>query len=132
MLSLSTMGNSALCNPYLRWDQQHPDLLHEIMTSVTSTQCWPCPYYGAKTHFPDNCPRSPFRDSTQRAKPPNRRESEPPICGDYYNGHCTQMHAHFNTSVCHARGPIHESPVQTGDRPLTVRPCLAMHTLHTL
>ena len=28
-------------------------------------------------------------------------------------------YAHFNTSVCHARGPIHVSPVQTGDQPLT-------------
>jgi len=41
-----------------------------------------------------------------------------------------EMHAHFNTSVCHARGPIHESPVQTGDLPLTNSE--AMHTLHTL
>ena len=29
-----------------------------------------------------------------------------------------KTHAHFNTSVCHARGPIHVSPVQT-DQPLT-------------
>jgi len=98
------------------------------MTSVTSAQCWP---RGAKTHFPDNCPQSPFRDSTQQARPPNRRESRPPICGDYNNGHCTRnAHAHFSTSVCHARGPIHESPVHW---PLTNSEAVPGHayTAHT-
>ena len=79
----------AVCNPHLRWDQRHTDLWHEPMTSVTGTRRWPCPYCGARTHFPDNCPRSPFRDSTQQARPSNRRDSGPPICGDYNNDRCT-------------------------------------------
>ena len=43
MLGLSTYDGQfrtmAACNPHLQWDQRHPDLWHETMTSVTSTQC---------------------------------------------------------------------------------------------
>ena len=44
-----------------------------------------------------------------------------------------KTHAHFNTSVCHARGPIHVSPVQTGDWPLTNNEAMPGHayTAHT-
>ena len=95
----------AAWNPYLRWDQRHPDLWHETMTSVTSTQRWPCPYCGARTHFPDNCPRSPFRDSTQRGRPPNRRESGPPICGDYNNNRYTRNACTFQHICLSCKGP---------------------------
>ena len=44
-----------------------------------------------------------------------------------------ETHAYFNTSVCHARGPIHVSPVQTGGRPLTNSGAVPGHayTAHT-
>ena len=44
-----------------------------------------------------------------------------------------KTHAHFNTSVCHARGPIYTSPVQTGDQPLTNSEAMPGHayTAHT-
>ena len=44
-----------------------------------------------------------------------------------------EMHAHFNTSVCHARGHIHVSPVQTADRPFTNSEAMPSHayTAHT-
>ena len=123
----------AACNPYLWCDQRHPDLWHETMTYVTSTQCWPCSYCGARTHFPDNCPRSPFRDSTQRARPPNRRESGPPIYGNYNNGRCTRNAYTFQHICLSCKGTHHVSPVQTGDRPLTNSEAMPGHayTAHT-
>ena len=38
-----------------------------------------------------------------------------------------ETHAYFNTSVCHARGPIHVSPVQTGDWPLINSEAMPSH-----
>ena len=87
----SQFHTMAASNPYLRWDQRLPDLWHGTVTSTTNTntQRWPCPYCGAKNHFPDNFPHSPFCDSSQRTRPPNRREPGPPICGDYNDGQCS-------------------------------------------
>ena len=44
-----------------------------------------------------------------------------------------ETHAYFNTSIFHARGSIHESPVQTGDQPLTNSETMPGHayTAHT-
>ena len=44
-----------------------------------------------------------------------------------------ETHAHFNTSVCHVKGSILVSPVQTGDRPLTNGEAVPGHayTAHT-
>ena len=39
------------------WDQRHPDLLLECLAlGNKEQQRWPCPYYRATTHFPENCP----------------------------------------------------------------------------
>ena len=44
-----------------------------------------------------------------------------------------ETYAHFNTSVCHVKGPIHVSPVQTEDWPLTNSEAVPSHayTAHT-
>ena len=96
-------------NPYLQWDQCLPDMWHKTVTSATNAQGWPCTYCGAKTHFPDNCPRLPFRNGSQSTRPPNLRESRPPNSAQ-------EMHALFSTSACLARAPIHMTPMQIGDQ----------------
>jgi len=95
----------AASNPYLRWDQRHQELWYENMSSTTTTQRWPCPYCGAKNHYPDNCPHSPFRDSSQRSRPPNRRTPGTPICGDFNNGQCTRNACSFQHICLTCKGP---------------------------
>ena len=88
----------AASNPHLRWDLRHPELWYEAMTTANTqkeNKRWPCPYCGAKNHFPENCPRSPFRDSSQYNRPSNRRAPGTPICGDFNNGQCTRNACNF-------------------------------------
>ena len=83
----------AAADPLLRWDQRHSNLWLECLaSSQQSTKYWPCPYYIATNHFPENCPHSPFctkiRElSDHRAS--NSRPSTRPICGMFNQGHCT-------------------------------------------
>ena len=66
----------AASNPYLPWDQHHKELWYENMSNTTTTWRWPCPYCGAKKHYPDNCPHSPFCDSSQCSRPPNWQNTQ--------------------------------------------------------
>ena len=60
----------AASNPCVRWDQRHTELWYEAMaTAQWDTRRWPCLYCGAKNHFPENCLRSPFCDSSKHTKP---------------------------------------------------------------
>ena len=58
----------AASNPSLRWDTRHPDLWLQCITpsSIQPSNKWPCPFYGAATHFPDRCT---FRANTSRQLP---------------------------------------------------------------
>ena len=45
----------AASNPHLRLDLRHPELWYEAMATANTqkdTKRWPCPYCGAKNHFP--------------------------------------------------------------------------------
>ena len=48
----------AASNPSLHWETRNPDLwLQCLMTSGTQqSNRWPCPFCGATTHFPNQCP----------------------------------------------------------------------------
>ena len=47
----------AASDPSLRWDIRHTDLWLQCVTSTSSPMSrWPCPYCGATTHYPSNCP----------------------------------------------------------------------------
>ena len=86
----------AAANPLLRWDQRHSDLWLECLAPRnTEQQRWPCPYCKATTHFPENCPRSPFRDSKPSSAPPEYRKSLPPICGEFNQGRCTRANCNY-------------------------------------
>ena len=137
----------AASNPFLRWDQHHQELWYENMSNPNTSQRWPCPYCGAKNHYPDNCPHSPFRDSLQRSRPPNRRTSRAPICGEFNNGQCTRnacifQHICFTCKgphpriSCPDRRPATQKPVRPtsghGDRSfLSVTKPLIDHCLHS-
>ena len=54
----STFHTLAAANPLLCWDQQHPDLWLECLTSGQQNEHWPCPYCRTTNHFPSNCPHS--------------------------------------------------------------------------
>ena len=98
----------AASNSYLRWDQCHPDLWLEALAlgnlDKQSSKRWPCPYCKATTHFPENCPRSPFRDNLQSARTTNRRASIPPICGDFNNGNCSRRVCSFKHICLSCKG----------------------------
>ena len=98
----------AASNPHLRWDLRHPELWYEAMATANTqkdTKRWPCPYCGAKNHFPENCPRSPFRDSSQHHKPSIRRAPGPAICGDFNNGQCSRNICNFQHICLSCKGP---------------------------
>ena len=98
----------AASNPHLRWDLRHAELWYEAMATPNiqrDTKRWPCPYCGAKNHFPENCPRSPFCDSSQYNRPPNRRASGATICGDFNNGQCTRNTCNFQHICLSCKGP---------------------------
>ena len=104
-------------------------------------------YCGAKNHYPDNRPHSPFRDSSQRSRPPNRRTSGASICGEFNNGQCTRnactfQHICFTCKgphpriSCPDRRPATQKPVRPtsghGDRSfLSVTKPLIDHCLHS-
>ena len=86
----------AAANPLLRWDQRHPDLWLECLAlGNKEQQCWPCPYCKATTHFPENCPWSPFRDSKSTPTPAEPRRPLPPICGKFNQGRCTRATCNY-------------------------------------
>ena len=98
----------AASNPHLRWDLRHAELWYEAMATPNTqrdTKRWPCPYCGAKNHFPENCPRSLFRDSSQYNRPPNRRAPGATICGDFNNGQCTRNTCNFQHICLSCKGP---------------------------
>ena len=98
----------AASNPHLRWDLRQPELWYEAMASANTqkdTKRWPCPYCGAKNHFPENCPRSPFHDSSQHNKPSNHRAPRPAICGDFNNGQCSRNIYNFQHICLSCKGP---------------------------
>ena len=99
----------AACNPLLRWDQRHPELWYEAMATAGNTQPgtkrWPCPYCGAKNHFPEDCPRSPSRDSSQHTRPSNHRIAETLVCGDFNNGQCSRNVSTFQHICLSCKGP---------------------------
>ena len=81
------------------------------------TKRWPCPYCGAKNHFPENYPRSPFRDSSQHTKPTNSRTPGTLICGDFNNGHCIWRACNFQHICRLCKGPHPVTSAQTGVQP---------------
>ena len=58
----------AVSNPSLRWDTRHHDLWLQCITPscVQQSSRWPCPFCGATTHFPDQCP---FHANSSRQLP---------------------------------------------------------------
>ena len=98
----------AASNTHLRWDQRHPDLWLEALAlgnlDKQSSKRWPCPYCKATTHFPENCPRSPFRDNLEPTGTTNHRASGTPICGDFNNGNCTRRVCSFKHICLSCKG----------------------------
>ena len=109
----------AASNPQLRWDLRHPDLWLDSLAIQTSTSSstrsrWPCTYCGSTYHFPDRCPRCPFRasqqdssfSSTQRGSGPNLPQrdsgSRSLTCRDFNNGTCNRNPCRYqhNCYVC--------------------------------
>ena len=84
----------ATSNPSLHWDQRHLELWYEVMAAANNTnqdkKWWSCAYRWAKNHYYENCPCSPFCDSSQYPKSSNLRVPGAPICSNFTNGHCTR------------------------------------------
>ena len=110
----------AASNPQLRWDSRHPDLWLDSLAIQTSSNSatrsrWPCPYCGSTYHFPDRCPRCPFRasqqdssfNSTQRGPGPNPPQRDPGsrslTCRDFNNGTCNRNPCRYQHN-CYACG----------------------------
>ena len=97
----------AAANPLLCWDQRHPDLWLECLAlGNKEQQHWPCPYCKVTTHFPENCPQSPFRHN-KTPTPPEPGRSLLPIRGEFNQGHCTRAtckYRHISLS-CQANHP---------------------------
>ena len=110
----------AASNPQLRWDSRHPDLWLDSLAIQTSSNSatrsrWPCTYCGSTYHFPDLCPRCPFRasqqdssfNSTQRGPGPNPPQRDPGsrslTCRDFNNGTCNRNPCRYQHN-CYACG----------------------------
>ena len=108
----------AASNPQLRWDSRHSDLWLDSLDIQTSSNSstrsqWPCTYCGSTYHFPDRCPRCPFRvsqqgfNSTQQgpgSNPPQRdSDARSLTCRDFNNGTCNRNPCHYQHN-CYACG----------------------------
>ena len=93
----------AAADPTLHWDQRHVDLWLEcIAPSKESQRRWPCSFCGSTFHFPENCPKCPFRAGKQPPKPPDVRRPQHPICRDFNSSQCTRAACKYH-HICAIR-----------------------------
>ena len=117
----------ATANPLLRWDQRHPDLWLECLAlGNKEQQRWPCPYCKATTHFPENCPQSPFRHNKSTPTPPEPGRFLPPICSEFNQGGCTRATCKYRHLPVLSRQPpsnqLPQKPEQAYQVMITLRP----------
>ena len=95
-------------NSHLCWDQHHPEFWLEALAlgnpdKQTSIR-WPCSYHKGINHYPENCPRSPFRDNLQLPRATNHRGSVTLICDDFNNRNCSRHVCHFKHICLSCKG----------------------------
>ena len=95
-------------NLHLHWDQHHPDFWLEALAlsniDKQSSKRWPCLHCKATTHFPENCPRSPFREDIQSPRITTRRGLVTPIYSDFNNGNCSSCVCSFKHICLSCKG----------------------------
>ena len=98
----------AAANMHLYWDQHHPDLWLEALAlgnlDKQTSKRWPCLYCKATTHYPENCPCSPFLDNLQSLRATNHRGSVTPTCGDFNERNCSCHVCHFKHICLSCKG----------------------------
>ena len=88
----------AAADSTLHWDKCHIDLWLECIAPTKQPQKhWPCSFCGSTFHFPENCPKCPFRADKQLPKLPDFRRPQQPTCGDFTSSRCT----HTSCRYCH-------------------------------
>ena len=84
----------AAANPQLQWNLRHSELWLDNMASHTGSSLpntrWPCTYCGSMYHFPDRCPRCPFRTVQFNDGDTFQRDNGPRLstCRDFNNSTC--------------------------------------------
>ena len=103
----------AASNPQFQWNLCHSELWLDNLASQTSSFSpntrWPCTYCGSTSHFPDQCPRCPFR--TVHLSNDNASQQD--------NGSRLLTCRDFNNSTCQ------RNPCTAAN---TVAPPLTLHT----
>ena len=114
----------AAYNPQLRWDLRHSELWLDSLaiqtgSSLSTRTRWPCTYCGSTYHFPDRCPRCPFRPSqqdsgigtAQRGSGPTLPQrdsgSRSLTCRDFNNGTCNRNPCRYKHDCYICGSPSH-------------------------
>ena len=110
----------ATADTTLRWDLRHIDLWLECTApSKQTSKHWPCSFCGSTFHFPENCPKCPFRADKQPAKPPDLRRPLQPTCGDFNSSGCTRTFCRFRyiCTICQGNHPAYQCWGSLGNKP---------------
>ena len=70
--------------------------LNALLPSKEYQWRWPCSFCGSTFHFPENCPKCPFRAGKQPPKPPDIRRSQHPIWRDFNLSQCNRAASPFH------------------------------------
>ena len=95
----------AASNSQLRWDLRHSELwLDNVVIQTSSSSAtrtrWPCTYCGSTYHFPDRCPRCPFRPNQQDSSISTAQRGPGPNLPQRDSGSRSLTCQDFNNAIC--------------------------------
>ena len=91
----------AASNPQLQWNLHHSELWLDNLALQTGSSSpntrWPCTYCGSTSHFPDRCPRCPFRTVHLSNDNASQRDNGSRLltCRDFNNSTCQRNPCHY-------------------------------------
>ena len=101
----------AASNPQLQWNLRHSELWLDNLASQTDSFSLnrPCTYCGSTSHFPDRCPRCPFRTVHLSNDNASQRDNGSRLlaCRDFNNSTCQRNPCHYQHCCQHCGSPIH-------------------------
>ena len=95
----------AASNPQLQWNLRHSEFWLDNLASQT----WPCTYCGSTSHFPNRCPRYPFRTGHLSNDNASQQDNGYRLftCRDINNPTCQRNPCCYQHCCQHCGSPTH-------------------------